>query len=135
MKPIIYAILLLIITSCASQQSTIKNADVIYEAVTRGSSKKIIIINNTLNYKTNNTSKTVTISLDDRNDLNNEIDKLNLQDLENLPAPTHKRLYYKALSEKLTIKINEKTYTSSTFDDGFPPVELKSIVNLLERLV
>jgi hypothetical protein len=54
--------------------------------------------------------------------------KINLDELANLKAPTEKRFYDGAAIANLSVTKNEKTYESSAFDNGFPPIEIEDLV-------
>ncbi|CAM1342789.1 hypothetical protein [Tenacibaculum amylolyticum] len=127
----------LFIFSCASQaQTQTTNVDeVTFNAITRGSSENIIVVDQTVFYKTHNSSNTYTISKEQRNKLDKYISNINLSAIAALKAPTNKRLYDGALHATLSVKTNKNTYTSSQFDDDTPPTELKPIVALLRSFV
>ena len=63
-----------------------------------------------------------------------ELNKIDLENLPNLKAPTEKRFYDGAAIANLNIIYKGKKYQTSNFDHGFPPMEIKrlfEIVNLL----
>jgi hypothetical protein len=65
--------------------------------------------------------------------VNKEISRINLSTINNLKAPTDKRSYDGAM---YTLIISgTKEYTSTTFDDTNPPIELKALCQLLISFV
>lgn len=137
MKNYLYLLILCISFGCSSQN--IKNStninEITFNAITRGSSENIIVVDQTVFYKTHNSSNTYAISKEQRDKLDKYIASLNLSEIANLKAPTNKRLYDGALHATLSIKTNKTTYTSSQFDDDTPPTELKPVVELLRSFV
>ncbi|TYP99592.1 hypothetical protein C7447_101192 [Tenacibaculum adriaticum] len=130
MKGLLTFTFLLLMMSCASQKT-----DVTYEAMTRGSSKKLIVVGNQLSYATNQKQKIVTISSENLKKLNEIISKITLEEMKDLEAPTKERLHDGALHATVTVKQGGKEYISSTFDDGHPPAELKPLVDLLMSFI
>ncbi len=57
------------------------------------------------------------------------IKSVNLSNLNNLKAPTNKRLYDGAASATLTIRTGDMIVTSSAFDHEHPPKEIEALVN------
>ena len=74
------------------------------------------------------------ISDADWNALKDEINKLDLENLTNLKAPTEKRFYDGAAIANLKIIYNGKIYQSSDFDHGFPPMQIKRVVEMINLL-
>lgn len=130
MKALLTFTFLLLMTSCVSQKTNI-----IYEAITRGSSKKLMVVDKELSYVTSQEQKKVTISSEDLKKLNELISEVNLEDMKNFEAPTKDRMHDGALHATVTVKQGDKEYISSTFDDGHPPTELKPLVDFLMNLV
>ena len=60
--------------------------------------------------------------------LTTEFEKLNLEAIPNLKAPTEKRFYDGAAIANFRITYKGKTYETKGFDHGFPPLEIKKIV-------
>lgn len=56
---------------------------------------------------------------------------LDLDGLQDLKAPTEKRFYDGAAVASLSVTKNEKTYNSSSFDNGFPPKEIEYLVKII----
>lgn len=110
-----------------------------YVANTRGFYKKIHVQN-----------QMVTVSKDRRGDDNptpikiadadwqkiiEAFQKVDLDELPNLEAPSKKRFYDGAAIANLKITYKDKTYESSSFDHGNPPSEIKKLVTIINALV
>lgn len=134
MKTLFTFFIVLTMVSCASQKINDTIDSVTYEAMTRGRSKNISLEGKNVTLKTQQETKGYEISSDDRKELVKIIDKIELKNIENLIAPTQKRLHDGAMHATVIITKEGKQYTSATFDDGFPPSELKELVELLEKL-
>ncbi|MCF2874548.1 MULTISPECIES: hypothetical protein [unclassified Tenacibaculum] len=61
--------------------------------------------------------------------------KINLNDIEALKSPTNRRYNDSALIASFAIEVEGKKYTSSTFDAGSPPIELKKLEDLLYSFI
>ncbi len=125
---------LLIGSSCACQKNEdMKTAIIEYVANTRGFYQKIEIQNKTASV-TNDRSgkekaKTISISDEDWKEIVSLFQKVKLEELAQLKAPTQKRFHDGAAIANLNIKYKEKEYESASFDHGFPPAEIEKIVN------
>jgi len=116
--------------SCNSQESTtIKQID--YSASTRGSSIKIIASPHQIVYN----NEILEITSEKWNSLTSLIKEINLNNLKNLKAPSEDRFRDAALAADLKITTSENLFTSSQFDHGNPPKELKPLLNMLNELV
>jgi hypothetical protein len=135
---------LVVLGSCNSQKNAlgnnhiIKDIEIQYEANTRGFYQKLVLKNATVS------------STKDRNGIENpivqkvsqadwialmqELNKIDLENLPNLKAPTEKRFYDGAAIANLKIIYKGKTYQTSNFDHGFPPMELKRVVEIVNLL-
>lgn len=129
---------------CSSTKSTAdkeattkqeKNSDLYsfeYEALTRGSYKKIVITQDTVTTIKDHEMKEVIsrpISKTDWDKLVKALDKVNVEDLENLKAPSNKNHADAALAANLKVIKKDKTYGTPTFDHGNPPAEIAKLVN------
>ncbi len=65
------------------------------------------------------------------NQIVTEFEKVNLETIPTLKAPTEKRFYDGAAIGNLKIIQNQKTYETKGFDNGFPTKEIEKLVNLL----
>lgn len=120
-----------LITSCLHSESKIKLQDktieLVYAAQSRGFYKEIIINKEKIvsSDKKNSSKK---CSEEQWQKLMSYLNSIELVLINSLEAPTSKRLYDGAAIASLKIKINDKTYLSSSFDHGHPPKELEDIV-------
>ncbi len=130
-------VICLSIINCSSQKKIVKSVikEIVYKAHTRGSSETIIVNDYTVHFKTNNSSKTNTITKKEREVLDEIISSIALENIKNLKAPTNKRLYDGALHASIEITVDNKHYKSSSFDDDSPPNELKKLMNTLKELI
>ncbi len=60
--------------------------------------------------------------------------EVTLEDLPNLKSPTEKRFYDGAAVANLKITFKGKTYESTPFDHGNPPVEIEKLVTIITDL-
>lgn len=65
--------------------------------------------------------------------LSQQANLINLDKISSYPAPTNGRFSDQALSSKIIISSNGKTYQSSEFDSGVPPKELEALYKLLKK--
>lgn len=137
--------LLFVCTSCncqkvvvASNNDNYETLVIQYEANARGFYQKLIVQNRTIS------------STDDRNGENNpiiqkisdvdwnvlisEFNKIDLENLPNLKAPTEKRFYDGAAIAGLKITFKGKTFETTNFDHGFPPMEIQKLVEIVNSL-
>lgn len=125
---------LFMISSCACQKNTdMKTAVIEYEAQTRGMYQKVLVENQTVFVAKNRDEKPVEVKISDEDwiVLTTEFEKLDLEAIPNLKAPTEKRFYDGAAIANLKITYKGKTYETKAFDHGFPPAEIKKIVTKL----
>jgi hypothetical protein len=125
---------LFIISSCACQKNTdMKTAVIEYEAQTRGMYQKVLVENQTVFVAKNRDEKPVEVKISDEDwiVLTTEFEKLDLEAIPNLKAPTEKRFYDGAAIANLKIIYKGKTYETKAFDHGFPPSGIKKIVTKL----
>ena len=138
------SVVLFVLGSCNSQKNAIgtsiemKDIEIQYEANTRGFYNKLVLKNATISSTNDREGKenpiVQKISDADWNALKDEINKLDLENLTNLKAPTEKRFYDGAAIANLKIIYNGKTYQTSDFDHGFPPMEIKRVVEIVNLL-
>jgi hypothetical protein len=125
---------LFMISSCACQKNTdMKTAVLEYEAQTRGMYQKVLVENQTVFVAKNRDEKPVEVKISDEDwiVLTTEFEKLDLEAIPNLKAPTEKRFYDGAAIANLKIIYKGKTYETKAFDHGFPPSGIKKIVTKL----
>jgi hypothetical protein len=119
--------------SCSQEaKNNMDNAEIHYEANTRGFFEKIIIkdkmvsVTNDRNNPENKTDSRVS-----DNDLKQLVGYFKTISLENLPtfkAPSEKRFYDGAAIANLTVIYKGKEYRSVDFDHGNPPKEIEKLV-------
>lgn len=102
-----------------------------YSALSRGYFKEIKINKSTITVKNDRASKAVTKPYDENvwKNVMAKLDSIDVKTLPNLVAPTQKRLFDGAPHAVFKVTIDGKTYTTSSFDHGFPPKEIESICN------
>ena len=110
-----------------------KTAVIEYEAQTRGMYQKVLVENQTVFVAKNRDEKPVEVKISDEDwiVLTTEFEKLDLEAIPNLKAPTEKRFYDGAAIANLKITYKGKTYETKAFDHGFPPSGIKKIVTKL----
>lgn len=102
-----------------------------YEALTRGNYKKVIVKQDTVITIMDKAMKDVvtkSIAREDWNSLLASLKKVDLDAIGTLKSPTEKRFYDGAYIANIKVITKDKTYQSSSFDHGYPPAEIKDIV-------
>ena len=133
----IFSLLLLTIvigTGCSSQQKTdMTSTTIAYSAMSRGYFKQITVQNQTVWVEKERGKDAVESKIDAAKwkHIVAEFEKINLESIPTLKAPTEKRFYDGAAIGNLKIVHNQKTYETQGFDNGFPPKEIEKLVNLL----
>ena len=125
---------LLLAKNCQSQNNMdLSSAKIEYIANSRGLYNSTVVENKTVSVAKTRDGNPVTSSLTDAqwNALISEFQKVNLEEIPNLKAPTEKRFHDGAAMANLKITYKGKTYESQTFDNGFPPEKIKKIVNTI----
>ena len=104
-----------------------------YEANTRGFEEKAMIQNPTIAVLKDRNGRDkpspIKISDADWNQLMGFYKRVNLKKLASLKAPTEKRFYDGAAIAGLKIINKVNTYETTNFDHGFPPAEIKKLVD------
>ena len=115
------------------------NTVIEYTASSRGFYRKIVIKDQSIvvskNRDEDNKKSIRKINASDWNDMVLLFKEINLQDLTNLKAPTEKRFYDGAAIANLKITFKDTTYETNSFDHGFPPAEIKEIVDQINSLI
>lgn len=104
----------------------------IYKAISRGYFGYIKISNSKISVSQDRNLKVFSdynCTEEEQNQLISIFDQLNLDELENLRAPTDKRLFDGAPIATLTIIKNGIEKTTPSFDHGHPPKEIEALVN------
>lgn len=138
------SVLLFVLGSCNSLKNGVwtsvemKDIEIQYEANTRGFYNKLILKNATISSTNDREGKenpiVQKVSEVDRNALIQELNNVDLENLSNLKAPTEKRFYDGAAIANLKITYKGKIYQSSDFDHGFPPMQIKRVVEIVNLL-
>ena len=139
------ALLLLVCSGCYSSKSTLEpekqNFETLviqYEANTRGFYQKLVVQNHTISSTNDRNGKknpiVQKISDADWNALIFELNKVDLESLPNLKAPTEKRFYDGAAIAELKITFKGKTFETTSFDHGTPPMEIQKVVEIVNAL-
>lgn len=120
--------------NCQSQNNMdLNTAKVEYTANSRGLYQNTVVENKTVSFTNTRDGIPVSNSLTEEqwNTLITEFQKVDLEEIPNMKAPTQKRFHDGAAMANLKITYKGKTYESQTFDNGFPPEKIKKIVNIL----
>ena len=125
---------LLLAKGCEGQTNPDLNAaKVEYKANSRGFYNNIVVENKTISITKTRDGKPVSNPLTEEQwkKLIDAFQKVDLEEIPNLIAPTQKRFYDGAAMANLKITYEGKIYESQTFDNGFPPEQIKNIVNTI----
>ena len=120
--------------NCQSQNNIdLSTAQIEYTANSRGLHNNTVVENKTVSITKTRDGKPVSNSLTDAqwSSLINEFQKVNLEEIPSLKAPTQKRFHDGAAMANLKITYKGETYESQTFDNGFPPEKIKNLVNTI----
>ena len=130
MKTVNYILLLLLFTGCHSQQK-MDTITINYEAVTRGSSIKLVANSELITYKDFEIERELKPSSNEWEALIQLLNEINLSTIEDLTSPSSDSAVDAALQATLSITKNNTMHASQTFDHGNPPKELKPIIEKL----
>ena len=126
--------LVLLTTNCSQNKIDKDEAiEISYNAQTRGSAIDIKYADKSIHYKSNLTEKRVDLTEEQIENILASLSDVTLDDISDLKAPTNKRFSDGAPIASFTITKGEAIYTSSEFDHGIPPKELKKLYELLEK--
>jgi hypothetical protein len=120
--------------NCQGQNNLDMNsAKIEYTANSRGLYNNTVVENKTVAFTNTRDGKPVSNSLTDTQwkNLVAEFQKVNLEEIPNLKAPTEKRFHDGAAMANLKITYKGKTFESQTFDHGYPPEKIKKLVNTI----
>ena len=120
--------------SCESQnKNDLKKAVLEYTANTRGFYQKITIQNQMVSVSKDRSGNEklvpTKISDQDWNELVGYFEKIELESLATLKAPTEKRFHDGAAIGNLKISFKNKEYKTPSFDHGNPPENIKKLVS------
>jgi hypothetical protein len=138
------SVLAFVLGSCNSQKKAIgtniemKDIEIQYEANTRGFYNKLVLKNETISSTNDRDGKenpiVQKVTDADWSAIIQELNKVDLENLPNLKAPTEKRFYDGAAIANLKIIYKGNTYQTSDFDHGFPPMQIKRVVEMVNLL-
>ena len=139
MKSIILAICsLFMYKSCDSQsQADLKETTLTYTTFTRGFYKQVIIKDKQITISlTKGKTDMVPKPLSSKNwkSLVTEFQKIKLDNLAKLVAPSNRSSTDAALIASLKVKHQNNNYDSTSFDHGNAPAEIKKLVELITKL-
>ena len=129
-------ICLVLVFSCSSIEQKAVFQKIKYKAMTRGYSTEIVLQDDTLKYfKNTKENRSIRLTEELKDSLNNVIKKINLKTINQLKAPSNKFQFDGAMYTTIEIILNGKTYISSGFDHDNPPKELTPFINFLLTLI
>ena len=100
-----------------------------YKRQTRGYNSLMTINPKTIViYNSNVKSESYTYPNKEWDSIRYLVQKIEVSKLPYLKAPTDKRLYDGAAAATLTLVKDKTSYSSSTFDDGYPPRKISDLV-------
>ena len=110
-----------------------QNTVIEYTANTRGFYQNITIKDQLVSVSKdrNNNDKAISTKISDADwaALINDFKELKLETLKDLKEQTEKRFYDGAAIANLKITYKDKSYETTSFDHGFPPKEIKKLVD------
>ena len=122
----------------SAKAQDIETAVIEYTANTRGFYQKITVKNQmlTVSKDRDGNDKPVPTKISDADwkELVDCFKKVELDSLSKFKAPSEKRFYDGAAIANLKITYKDKTYETDSFDHGFPPKEIKKLVNTITSL-
>lgn len=131
---------LIIISSCRpkavfSEKSISKIEKISLFERTRGTNRIFTLSNGKLESSINGIINNKEISQNDWSKTTDFVDKIKLEEISKLEAPSTKRYSDAALASVITITKNKTEYQSSAFDSGNPPAELKILYDEIQKLI
>ena len=117
----------------------LQNTVIEYTANTRGFYQKITVKDQmvSISKDRNSNDKAISTKISDSDwaALITDFKEVNLETLKDLKAPTEKRFYDGAAIANLKINYKDKDYETTSFDHGFPPKEIKKLVDKINSFV
>ena len=135
----IFLLALVLNNSCDGQtKRDLKNTVIEYSARTRGFSQVIVVKNQEISIDTDSrgakTSQAGKISDADWKILITEFQKLKLDQMKDLVAPSSKRSNDAAAIGQLSVKYKDTMHNSNSFDNGNPPKAISKFVNKITAI-
>lgn len=117
------------LVSSAKSSDQQKDYIIEYSAMSRGIFNEVKITGNSISVQKSRNSEPVIKELDSENkeDLNKKLEGIDIAMLPELKAPTEKRFFDGAAHATLKITVDGKSYSTTSFDHGFPPEEIKAL--------
>jgi hypothetical protein len=139
MKIILSFLAIILITKDCNNIAVSRNTQeqditITYQASSRGSFEEITVSKDSFSISTDRTRKDITFYKTPSKDWDESLkllEVIELNQLPNLKAPTSMRQYDGAAHAALIIKNNKEKIQSSSFDHGYPPEEIKPLVEKL----
>ena len=130
MKLLKFIFSIVILSSC-NAQTNLEELTITYEAATRGSLINLVATSTKINYTDFETKKEIVVTSNFWNEISKITNKITLSNMSYFTPPSDDRTVDSALHATLSIRIDNKTYKSQTFDHGNPPKELKPLIDKL----
>lgn len=143
MKPkslLIFTFLILLNSNCTSQKKAeidenspthntqqLKIEKIELKEQTRGTRRFTTFTPTSKIVSLNDNVTTFSLSTDEWKKITEQVNQIELSKISTLQSPTSARFSDGALSASISITSGDKIYTSSGFDSGFPPKELKKL--------
>ena len=132
-------ILVSIATFGCKAQNKMANTAIEFSSNTRGFHQKIVVQNQTISLETDRRGVITKnmpekILIKDWNLIVAEFNKLKLETIPLLVAPSSARHTDQVAFATLKIIENQKEYQSTDFDNGNPPAEIAALVNIITKL-
>lgn len=107
-----------------------------YKVFSRGFSSELLYDGKVINYtqKQNKVDKTINVSEKDRKEIDRLFQKLDVNELESVVAPSTKHQFDGAPHAMFSVEMGDTTYRVPTFDHGTPPDYIKNLLEKLEKL-
>ncbi|MGB6083515.1 hypothetical protein [Moheibacter sp.] len=138
MKNLFFTFLILIMTACTSQR-LVENSgnEILKTELTKISRMGKMHYSFSAGQLEESGLSENTKKLNDENwkTIQNLASKINLENINNLEAPTDARFTDRVKEVQLSFTLGDTTYVSSGFDEGNPPAELEEIYTYLEDLI
>lgn len=133
-------VLLVIVAFFGCASSALKNQEkdvaIHYKAVTRGRSVEVTVNKDSVLASDSRAGlkASTAINKQDWEKILQLLNKVKLDGMQGLEAPSSKRMYDGALSAALEVTVKDKAYRSNGFDHGNPPAEIAPLVAELLNL-
>lgn len=136
---ILLTILATSINKCSSSETKALKQDLVieYDAKTRGSQSKVIIKNDSLIVMEEGLKQGIfyhKLSDKDWESLIKEVQKIDRAKIKTFKAPSEKRAADAARTAQIRVLHKDDVYESNLFDEGTPPLELKTLVDKVTDL-